>query len=183
MSQLIPIALKYLNYPCKRYSKEKPGNATEGFSCSGYVNFILNEAGINLPFLHTYELFDRFGIFVHDEFKKSGDLAFFSKFGYKPSHVEFYIARTSLIEALDIIDKNIPKDDISRILVSSVSSDFTIGSHGKDDSKVTLSILEKNIIIPNEKYNHFPQLYYSNPIGYKRPAMLKKGKKYQEMLV
>lgn len=182
MSIIPHLAIQYLGYPCVKYTNINEGNTPLGFTCSGFVNFILNEAGILVPNLHTYELFDRFGVLIHEGLQKPGDLVFWSKHGFKPTHVEFYLTRNTLTEILDM-DYNIKKDIINGFLKDGVGNEFTIGSHGKNDSVVALNELERKIISPDEKYSHFPQLYNQNPIGFKRPAVLKEGKKYQEIWV
>ena len=65
---------------------------TTGFDCSGFVRFVLREAGYNLPpnLIHARDFFDNFGRFVPESEVKVGDLLFFSKLGKMPSHVAIY---------------------------------------------------------------------------------------------
>ncbi|MEK6916651.1 MAG: NlpC/P60 family protein [Nanoarchaeota archaeon] len=182
MSQLTKIALQYLGFPAVQYTGPNEGQTPEGFTCSGFIQFVLREAGIDVPNWHSNEFFDRFGILVHEGLQKSGDLVFESKYGLKPNHVEFYVSIDTLSVLLDTEDLRIPKEKISDFLATTNSDNFMLGCPGRDDSKIRLTELERSIIIPNPKYNHLPQLYNINPIGYKRPAVLHPGKRYHKIL-
>ncbi|NTV23585.1 MAG: hypothetical protein HGA85_04385 [Nanoarchaeota archaeon] len=181
MSQLIDIAIQYLGYPSVPYTKPGEGRTPDGFTCAGFVHFVLGEAGLSIPDYHTYELFDRFGILVHDGLQKPGDLAFESKYGFKPTHVEFYVDIDTLTELMDDYGSRIQKDLINDFVSATSAREFMIGSHGKAGSKVMLTELVRTSITPDPKFSHLPQLYNVNPIGFKRPAVLLPGKKYQEI--
>ena len=73
----------------------------EGFDCSGFVRFILERTGIDLPpeIRHTNEFFDSFGVLVHFGLQKAGDFVFFSRSGTSPTHMGIVISKTQYIHA------------------------------------------------------------------------------------
>lgn len=82
-------AIKWLGAPSILYRGFKQGVSPEGFDCSGFVRFVLQEAGVELPeyLRHTNQFFDSFGVLVHWSLQKRGDLVFFSKNGLSPTHM------------------------------------------------------------------------------------------------
>lgn len=137
--EFVLMALKYLGCPSIRYKGLHLGSTVLGFDCSGYTNFLLNKAKYprQIP-RHCNEFFDSFGILIHDQFRKAGDLVFFSfrSKGVRPDHMGIL-----------------------------VSQDEFIHSPGKDGKAICVSKLKKEIIKPN---NCIAQIYSTNPIGFKR---------------
>lgn len=149
---MVQIALRYEGFPSIKYTGSETGNTPEGFDCSGFIQFVLNEAGILIPVYrmtnkrirHSKEFFDHFGILVHEEAGQPGDLVFFTRKGIRPTHVGMYLG-----------DKNM------------------IHSPGSKGRFVTITSIEDYI-----KKNHIrfskgerPVIYVRNPIGYKRPLL------------
>lgn len=97
--RIITEALKWEGYPSVKYRSPEQGRSPEtGFDCSGFVTFVLHEVGVGLPDIrHTNEYFDAYGIYVHDP--KPGDLIFFSKKGYAPTHMGFVYDQDHFIQA------------------------------------------------------------------------------------
>lgn len=134
----ISLALSYLNFPAVRYTDEQHGIDVTGFDCSGFVNFLLTQAGYphRVP-RHANELFDSFGILIHEQFRSPGDLIFFSyRGGTYPDHMGIMISANEYIH-----------------------------SPGTNGTVVCLSTFERENIEPEGKAQ---QIYFSNPIGLKR---------------
>jgi cell wall-associated NlpC family hydrolase len=127
------------------------GISPDGFDCSGFVNFLLKKAEYprNIP-RHTNELFDSFGILVHDQFRSAGDLIFFSnRYGTYPKHVGVMISKNEYIH-----------------------------SPGRNGKVICVSTFEQKII---ELRSKVPQIYFSNPIGFKRITI--NDGRYQRMFL
>src|ERR1035437_4476444 len=95
-------ALKWLGHPSVLYRFPEVGiTPEEGFDCSGFVKFVLEKTGIDLPpeIRHTNEFFDSFGVLVHFGLQNAGDLVFFSKNGTGPTHMGIVISETQYIHA------------------------------------------------------------------------------------
>lgn len=148
----LSMALKYLGYPAIRYKNTSIGNTILGFDCSGYVNFLLNEARYPkfIP-RHCNEFFDSFGTSIHDQFREAGDLVFFSfrSKGVHPDHMGILVSQNEFIH-----------------------------SPGKDKSTVCVSKTKQKLITPNEK---IAQIYSINPISIKR-ITVKNGRYQQPFL-
>ena len=144
----VEMALTYCGYPSSGYQGPDLGCSTEGFDCSGFHKFILLQAGYPEPIpRHSNELFDYFGILIHQPFLKLGDLIFFSnKGGQRPDHVGIMVSQREYIHA-----------------------------PGKDNTVVCLRDVKRSIIKPKDGGE---QIYFSNPIGYKR-ITISSGKRYQ----
>ena|SRR3989344_8431937 len=156
MNDIVETALKYLGAPGR--NGNGLGNSPDGFDCSGFVQYVLNEAGVIIPsspvsgevLRFSEEFFDFFGLLVHDELRAPGDLVFFSWKGTRPSHLGIYKGNDEVI--------HIP---------------------GLPDATVMISPLENLCKAPKYDPTIGPQLYVRNPIGYKRPTIPTKGKRYQ----
>ena len=152
MSRLVEIALKYIDYPSVSYTLPNVGNTPDGFDCSGFVQWVLKESKINLQRIsnwdelrHSEQFFDFLGIYIHPLARQKGDLVFFSKNGYRPSHLGIYLGDGEMIH-----------------------------SPGRNNQRVSICSIEdfcnKNSLkFPSE--DGFPQIYFENPIGYKRAAI------------
>ena len=125
----------------------------QGFDCSGFVRYVLEKADINIPdyldinggqkpIRHANEFFDHYGIAVHHDLHEPGDLIFFSRDGYSPTHVGIVI-----------------------------DLDNYIHSPGKRGSRVRVDPIEEESILPLKAGGLFRILYSKNPIGYKSPAI------------
>ena len=158
----IEIALKYRGKTYIEYRGPNLGNEPlNGFDCSGYVQFVMKEAGVPLPInpatgkeiRHTDEFFDLFGIFIQEQALQRGDFIFVSRNGVKPTHIAIYLGDERVIHAT-----------------------------GRETGKVYLSDLERlrqrPIIFDPTKNEQ--QLYFSNPIGFKRPSI--RIGRYQKVL-
>ncbi len=148
--EFVLLALKYLDYPSVKYTKPEEGCGPCYFDCSGFANFLFKKINyLGHIPRHCNEFFDSFGIFVHN--RRPGDLVFFSKTskGEKPDHMGIMISSTHYIHA-----------------------------PGKYDTVVGIKRAARTKIEPiNTGYEN--QLYFVNPIGFKRP-MLKKGRYHRE---
>lgn len=91
-AQIIKTAEKYLG---ARYNYG--GMTTNGFDCSGFVQFVFRENGITLP-RSTVDQFEcGKKIDMHDA--KPGDLVFFNIYGTRISHVGIFAGNSSFIHA------------------------------------------------------------------------------------
>lgn len=98
----VEMALKYLDYPAVKYRDFNLGKTIVGFDCSGYVNFLLNECRYPGPIpRHCNEFFDSFGICIHDQFRREGDLVFFSfkSGGLYPDHMGILISKDQYVHS------------------------------------------------------------------------------------
>ncbi|MFA6463604.1 MAG: NlpC/P60 family protein [Candidatus Paceibacterota bacterium] len=136
---LAEIALKYLGAPSIRYCGPEHGKSPEGFDCSGFIDFCLNE--LSFPYdktiRHCNEFFDSFGILVHEDCISCGDLVFFSRDGFRPTHVGIMLDKETYIH-----------------------------SPGTSNSIVSVSEISKEPIVT--KRTDHSVIYSHNPIGYKR---------------
>lgn len=90
--QLIPIAKKYIGVPYKW-----AGTTVSGFDCSGYINFVYNQIGIDLP--RTSSSMYQVGTKVAKDDLRVGDLIFFNTSGSGISHAGIYIGSNQFIHA------------------------------------------------------------------------------------
>lgn len=165
MNKLVNIALKYEGFPSARYIPPGAfGNTPKAFDCSGFVQWALLESGIVIPNIpntnrlirHSEEFFDFLGFAVHEPAILPGDLVFFSKNGCKPSHLGIYIGKGNMIHS--------PGMDGKKVCIREVD-DFCKKNKLKFKPKIG-----------------YPQIYFYNPIGYKRVA-LPVATRYQTSLV
>ena len=159
MADWVDLALQYIGYPSKRWTSPDTGNTPPSFDCSGFVQYILLESGISLPSLpgtdsvvrHTEEFFDFYGIPIHPQARKRGDLVFFSRNGTRPTHMGIYLEDNTFLHSQGITDG----------IIQSCYIDGRIAGP---------------IAFTSTKY---PQLYFYNPIGYKRPIDYTPGSRRQ----
>lgn len=147
-------AMQYLDFPASKYSGPENGITVKGFDCSGWIFFLLKTLNFpETPPRHCNELFDDFGVLIHEEKVERGDLVFFSNRnqGMVPDHVGIMIS----------------------------SSEF-IHSPGKNGERIHISRLVHKPIKPNKDMRG-KQIYVHNPIGFKRLAV-RKGR-YKEILL
>jgi len=90
---------------------------------------------------HANEFWDHYGVAVHSGLHQSGDLVFFSRNGFFPTHI------------------GIVRDEESYI-----------HSPGKDNAVVTASAIVEEEITSSIKVN-VRRLFSTNPIGYKSPTI------------
>lgn len=137
--EFVSLAVSYLGFPAVGYKGSNVGDSEDGFDCSGFINFLLRKA--DYPHLvprHASELFDTFGILIHEQFVEAGDLVFISnRGGTYPDHVGIMIAH-----------------------------DRYIHSPGRNGTFICTSRVDKKLIEPAN--NKAAQIYYMNPIGFKR---------------
>lgn len=91
-SKIISTAKKYIGVPYLW-----GGTTPTGFDCSGYVQYVFNANGINIP-RTTYEQYN-FGTKVSKSNLQPGDLVFFNTSGKGVSHVGIYIGDGQFIHS------------------------------------------------------------------------------------
>lgn len=98
---MIETAVDLIHKPSIRYVRGHPElgqSPIDGFDCSGFVRFVLQQSGLHVPdfigmdgakrpIRHANEFWDHYGIGVHPEMRQTGDLIFFSRNGRFPTHV------------------------------------------------------------------------------------------------
>jgi cell wall-associated NlpC family hydrolase len=94
---IVSIALQYRDSPYRRQGRT-PG----GFDCSGFVQFVFQQAGIEIP--RTSKGQYKAGEAVDRSELKRGDLVFFVRWGWlkfflPPSHVGIYIGASRFVHA------------------------------------------------------------------------------------
>ncbi|WP_077215002.1 S-layer homology domain-containing protein [Bacillus dakarensis] len=90
--KLLPVAKKYIGVPYK-YG----GTTASGFDCSGYINVVYKELGINLP--RTTKGIATAGTYIERDNLRVGDLVIFNTFGSGPSHAGIYIGNDEFIHS------------------------------------------------------------------------------------
>lgn len=165
VSKLVDIALKYDGFPSVRYVQPGThGNTPKAFDCSGFVQWVILESGISVPKVpntdriirHSEEFFDFLGFLIHKPAVQPGDLVFFSKNGCRPSHLGIYIGEGNMIHS--------PGMDGKKVVVRSVE-DFC------KKNRLRFKPKEESV-----------QIYFDNPIGYKRVTS-PSGVRYQTTFV
>ncbi len=151
--RLVEIALKYLGATSIKYKGPEYGLNPEGFDCSGFVVFCLNQ--ISFPFersiRHCNDFFDFFGVLVHEEYSDQGDLIFLSRDGFRPTHMGIMIDRQTYIHA-----------------------------PGVNDSKVCVEKKQSGQI--TQKRTDHPVIYSHNPIGFKRLTIPSANTRWKTLL-
>lgn len=166
MKDIAEVALKYVGYPAISPTRGI-GNTPEGFTCSGFIEYVLREAGIPIPNApgknrqarYAVEFFDFFGIPVHYSFMKRGDLVFFSSDGVRPTHVGL------CVDGLD-----------------GRSTRRMIHSPGEDGTKVSIERILGFMEVEYDRRHDYEQIYGENPIGIKRPAILMPERRFQRVV-
>lgn len=150
--KIIETAKQYLGFPSSNYNKDVENNGADerGFTCSGFVRFILEKSGVRIPknIRHAREFFDYFGVLVHEDKKKPGDLVFFSRYGTYPNHVGIVI-----------------------------SDDEYIFSSGMRKGSVVIKKIKGTYRTKKNASAH-ETIYTKNPIGFKRIAYPKGNYQY-----
>lgn len=150
-ADIVATAEAYMGALSYRYDAANPDRYTNpeaGFDCSGFVSFVLTQAGIALPdyigldgerrtIRHASEFWDHFGVAVHPDLRQAGDLAFFSRNGSFPTHIGIVVSTNAFIHA-----------------------------PGRDGTAVTIEPLVTTPITHDES-SPYRQLYSQNPIGFK----------------
>lgn len=97
----VSMVLLYLDFPAIKYNGQFNCCDVSGFDCSGFVKFLLKQAKYPDPIpRHANELFDVFGILIHEQFRDAGDLIFFSnRGGIYPDHVGIMISRDEYVHS------------------------------------------------------------------------------------
>lgn len=147
-TEVMKNAVSLIGRPSIQYRGPEHGTTPEqGFDCSGFVTYVLKEAGLHVPQYmgyddvprptrHANEYWDHYGVQVDPELAKSGDLVFFSRTGMSPTHVGILTYHGTYIHA-----------------------------PGKDDSFVEEAYLDEYAIEPSDHKGR--RLYTKNPIGFK----------------
>lgn len=81
-------------------------NPKEGFDCSGFVSWVLEQAfqAHHLTFdgqelTHTNDFMDKFGVYVQWAGRKPGDIIILSYNGYRPSHAGIIVSSSEYVHA------------------------------------------------------------------------------------
>jgi cell wall-associated NlpC family hydrolase len=91
-SKVVMIAKRYLGTPY-----QWGGGRPDGFDCSGFVQYVMHQAGISIPRI-TYEQY-KFGYPVDRNHLQKGDLVFFQTDTSGASHVGIYVGDQTFIQA------------------------------------------------------------------------------------
>ncbi len=158
---IVDTAESLIGTPSMHYVYGKPELGTtpeDGFDCSGFVRYVLDKSGLHIPphfgydgsvrqTRHTNELWDTYGISVEQEYALPGDLIFFSREGWWPTHIGIYTGADEYIHAPGKDDTEVRKD--------------TFDPQG---SPIPEPVSEHRRLHPHRR------LYSTNPIGFKSPA-------------
>ena len=110
-TQVMATANSLIDSPSVLYTTPDQGMSPEiGFDCSGFVTYVLREAGLHVPkfigmddetrpIRHANEYWDHYGAPVHEDRAQLGDLVFFSRNGISPTHVGFLTYHGTMIHA------------------------------------------------------------------------------------
>lgn len=95
--EIVSTALQYRDSPYRWQ-----GNTPGGFDCSGFVQFVFQQAGIEVP-RTSKQQYNAGGAVERSDLKK-GDLVFFARWGWlkfflPPSHVGVYIGANRFVHA------------------------------------------------------------------------------------
>ncbi len=117
----ISLALSCVNLPARKYSSKNNGcDISGGFDCSGFVGFLLKQAKYPDPIpRHTNELFDFFGILIHENLREAGDLVFFSSRGACPDHVGIMVSHEEYVHSPGKSGKTICVRKLERKMIKS----------------------------------------------------------------
>ncbi|MEK6967787.1 MAG: NlpC/P60 family protein [Nanoarchaeota archaeon] len=160
LEEIVDIAKSFLGAPSIHFpGYGNGGNMPDGFDCSGFVQYVLLEAGYNLPpaqrsgadgpIRTTDEFWDLFGVQVHRRFLQPGDLVFESRNGWMPTHTGIYVG----VEGIRGIKRH-----------------AVIHAPGRDNTEVKMVLLSSWRGPPRfNPESGYDQLYGRNPIGFKRP--------------
>lgn len=97
---IVEQALRYEGTPTRRYTDPESGmNPEEGFDCSGLVTRVLTDVGFAPEVRHANEYFNQWGVPVHEELRRKGDLVFFSARGRWATHIGIMVDEESFIHA------------------------------------------------------------------------------------
>jgi cell wall-associated NlpC family hydrolase len=166
--RVVEEALKLQGVRTVLYSRPDKGVTPVGFDCSGFVSYVLQKAGVVVspyaildtegnvllnPVRHSHEYFDYFGMPVHFDNARPGDLVFFSDHGDRPSHIGIMVGSFHYIHAN-------PKN--RKVVVER----FDNHNHFADGS------------LTNET-RRGTNLYSYNPIGFKRIPTSRKLQNYR----
>ncbi|GIM44683.1 hypothetical protein DNHGIG_02320 [Collibacillus ludicampi] len=91
-SEVVMIAKRYIGTPY-----QWGGGRPNGFDCSGFVQYVMRQAGISIPRI-TYEQY-KFGDPVDRKQLQKGDLVFFQTDPPGASHVGIYAGNQTFIQA------------------------------------------------------------------------------------
>lgn len=158
-AQIVIEARKLVGSLAVPYSGPHQGLSWErGFDCSGAVSKVVDVVGLGIRHIrHTNEYYDYFGIHIHPDFVRAGDLVFFSYRGYVPDHMGIMVTRTRCVHAAK--EGRVVECDISIIAPTRIN------------------------VEPHPSYPDIHQLYSQNPIGFKRPTLPSRGDRYRTPII
>lgn len=158
---IISVATELIGAPAVKYTYNHPelGQSPEaGFDCSGFVRFVLLQAGLHIPdyiamdgvqrpIRHANEFWEHYGVPVHEPRKLPGDLIVFARGKRHPNHVGIVLSESTYIHSPGWPDMQVETQEIERIPI-----EYTSGERGQ--------------------YTH-------NPIGYKAPVQVARQPTYR----
>jgi hypothetical protein len=99
--QIVETAKNMIGYLSMTSTKiRNEGLGEPWFDCSGFICVLLEKNDIDLNGSRfVNELFDNFGVLVHEGLHIPGDLVFFTRDGIYPAHIGIVISATEYIHA------------------------------------------------------------------------------------
>jgi NlpC/P60 family len=151
-AKIVLSAFELLSTPSIRFrSKEQGISPYNGFDCSGFVIYVLNEAIKQYPDIeapdklrYANDFFDRYGTWIDPRNRLPGDLICFSRDGISVNHMGIYVG-----------------DDIK-------GNSHYIHSPGHNNSLVGIKTVVYTEIHPKIDNPRF----HMSPVGYKRPLLV-----------
>lgn len=166
--RILKIAEELVGSPSVKYLHGHPELGklpARGFDCSGFVHYVLEQAGLEIPdyiradgkrrpIRHANEFWENYG--VPTSLPEPGDLVFFSRNGDFISHIGIYVGKGRIIH-----------------------------SPGKDNRLVEKVKISKAYPKPKLKEAKFRIMHKKRPAGFKSPekAALRPNYRYGERLV
>lgn len=140
--KVVEIARGLIGTPTQKYIHGHPElgmSPEDGFNCSGFVTYVLNEAGLHVPqymgmdgklrdIRHANEYWEHYGFAVHDDNIRPGDLVFLSKTGQFVTHMGIVASKDSYIHASSM-RKSVKETKIIHEAIDNPDDDYNLFSH------------------------------------------------------
>ena len=123
-TRVMETANSLIDAPSVLYTTPDKGmSPEEGFDCSGFVTYVLKSAGLHVPkfigmddearpIRHASEYWDHYGVAVHEEHARYGDLVFYSRSGLFPTHLGFLTYHGTIIHAPGLDGTRVEEDHL-----------------------------------------------------------------------